>query len=177
MKWYKYVIGFDQNNQWAVVRTVRGGIREGILELKDALVSAVRNSRLVPTGLWRPWAITVYLGAVGYLVLLVRRYIIARRRRVLAGITGALPRSKRRAAALYSDMLFAYARRGIVKDASHTPLEFLSHLLYRPVPERQLATELTGLYYRTRFGDYSFGKPDERRFREMLKRLEHMLRR
>jgi transglutaminase-like putative cysteine protease len=177
MKWYKYVIGFDQNNQWAVVRTVRGGIREGILELKDALVSAVRNSRLVPTGLWRPLAITVYLGAVGYLVLLVRRYFSARRRRVLAGITGALPRSKRRAAALYSDMLFAYARRGIVKDASHTPLEFLSHLLYRPVPERQLATELTGLYYRTRFGDYSFGKPDERRFREMLKRLEHMLRR
>jgi len=176
MKWYKYVIGFDQSNQWAVVRTVRGGIREGFLSLKESLTSALRNSRLIPPGLWRPFAMAIYLGAIGYVVLLARRYFSVRRRRSLAGITGALPRSKRRAAALYSDMLFAYARRGIVKDASHTPLEFLSHLLYRPAPERQLATELTGLYYRTRFGDYSFGKPDERRFREMLKQLEHMLR-
>jgi len=175
MKWYKYVIGFDQNNQWAVVRTVRGGIREGFLSFKESLISALRNSRLIPTGRWRPFTVTLYLGAIGYLVLLVRRYFSVRRRRGLAGITGALPRSKRRAAVLYSEMLFAYARRGIVKDASHTPLEFLARLLYRPAPERQLARELTGLYYRSRFGDRPFGKPDERRFREMLKRLELML--
>ncbi len=175
MKWYKYVIGYDRENQWALVRTVRERIRAGLFGLKMGVGDAVRNSRFIPPGMWRPFAITIYVGTIGYLVLLVRRYFTLRRRRILAGITGALPKPKRRAAALYSDMLFAYARRGIVKDESHTPLEFLSSLLYRPAPEQELATELTGLYYRTRFGDCAFGKPDERHFRDTLKRLERML--
>ena len=81
------------------------------------------------------------------------------------------------AAVLYADMLFAYARRGIVKRPDQAPLEFLSSLAYRPAAEQELAAELIQAYCRTRFGDYPFARPEERRFREMLRELGRMLKR
>ena len=177
MKWYKYVIGYNQKSQWAIVTTARARLRALPARFKGSIASIAGKSRLIPGGVWRPVAIAVYLGTMSYLILLLRHYFVVRRRRILAGLSRSLPAPKRSAAALYADMLFAYARRGMVKRSDHTPLEFLSSLAYRPAAEQQLAGELTRQYYRTRFGDDPFARPDEKRFREMLKELGRMLKR
>jgi len=177
MKWYKYVIGYNRNRQLNIVSTIGSRIRTLIVHSKERLASIGRGSRLVPEGVWRPVTLAVYLGALSYLILLLRHYYVVRRRRILAGLSRSLPGPKRSAAALYADMLFAYARRGIVKRPDQAPLEFLSSLAYRPAAEQELAGELIQAYCRTRFGDYPFARPDEKRFREMLTELGRMLKR
>ena len=177
MKWYKYVIGYNQNRQLSLVTTTGARIRAFLVESKEKLASVGRSSRLVPEGVWRPVTLAVYLGALIYLILLLRHYLIVRRRRILAGLSRSLPGPKMSAAVLYADMLFAYARRGIVKRPDQAPLEFLSSLAYRPAAEQELAAELIQAYCRTRFGDYPFARPEERRFREMLRELGRMLKR
>ena len=177
MKWYKYVIGYSNKSQWAIIETIQTNLGGFFLVSADRLRSTMGNSRLIPKGAWQPPVITIYLASVAYLLIRLRRYIVLRKRRSLAGITRSLPPEKRRAAALYADMLFAYARRGIIKRSSYTPVEFLSALAHRPAAERQLASELTHLYYLTRFGDRSFARTDERRSRETLSQIEHSLRR
>lgn len=177
MKWYKHVIGYNQNRQLSLVTSTAERIRTFLVQSKENLASIGRSSRLIPAGVWRPVVLAVYLGVLSYLVLLLRHLLVVRRRRILAGLSRSLPGQKMSAAALYADMLFAYARRGIVKRPDQAPLEFLSTLAYRPAAEQELAANLIQAYCRTRFGDYPFARTDEKRFREMLKELGRMLKR
>ncbi len=176
LKWYNYVMGYNEETQWDMVASIRRKIHGLLVQSAENLASFAGRLRLIPDGTWRPVAITVYLAGVGYFFLRLRRFMVVRRRRVLAGLTGSLSPARRRAAALYADMLFAYARHGMVKRADRTPLEFLSELMDRPAAERQLGAQLTGAYHRSRFGGYPFHRTDEKHYREMLKRLERMLR-
>jgi hypothetical protein len=152
--------------------TVRGFFVQFVRDLR----SLAGRLQLLPGGKLRPVAITVYLVGIGYLLFGLRRYIVLRRRRILAGLARSLAPEKRRAAAAYADMLFAYARHGTVRKPNQTPLEFLSDLARRPEAERKLAAQLTKTYQRTRFGGRPFPRTDEKHYRETLKKLARMLR-
>ena len=176
LNWYKYVMAYNDKSQRNVLVFIRTAIRDLLAQFVRDLRSLAARLRLVPGGKLRPVAITVYLAGIGYLLLRLRRHIVRRKRRILSGVTRSLTPEKRRAAAMYADMLFAYAKHGTVKEQNKAPLEFLSNLARRPAAERQIAAQLTQTYQRTRFGSAPFHRTDEKQCRETLKRLDRMLR-
>jgi len=176
LNWYKYVMAYNDQNQRSVLAFIRTTTRNFLAQFVRDLRSLAGRLRLVPGGKLRPVVITVYLAGIAYLIVRLRRHILARKRRTVAGLTRSLAPDKRRAAVLYADMLYAYAKYGTVKGLSQTPLEFLSNLARRPAPEQQMAAQITTAYYRARFGGSPFHLTDEKQCRETLKRLGRMLR-
>jgi hypothetical protein len=175
LNWYKYVMGYNDRSQRNVLVFIRTTTRDFLARFVRDVRSLAGRLRLVPGGKLRPVAITVYLAGIGYLLLRLRRHIVLRKRRIRAGVTRSLTPEKRRAAALYADMMFAYAKYGTVKEMNQTPLEFLSNLARRPAAERQIAAQLTQTYQRTRFGGAPFHRTDEKQCRETLRQLDRML--
>jgi transglutaminase-like putative cysteine protease len=159
LNWYKYVMGYNDQSQRSVLAFIGATVRGFFVQFVRDLRSLAGRLQLLPGGKLRPVAITVYLVGIGYLLFGLRRYIVLRRRRILAGLARSLTPEKRRAAAAYADMLFAYARHGTVRK-----------------PKRKLAAQLTKTYQRTRFGGRPFPRTDEKHYRETLKKLARMLR-
>jgi len=82
--------------------------------------------------------------------------------------------SQRVITALYRSMIERFAREGIVKSKSATPLEFLSQIHEQWPEAEHIASVLTHLYARVRFGQAPL-TAEERSSAEMLLQTLHTL--
>jgi transglutaminase-like putative cysteine protease len=119
----------------------------------------------------------VYLMAAA-MVLVVLWYIIERqrlrRRAHRIGVDFLPPAQQVRLArqlAFFDQLMRVLHRRGIVRPAYLTPLEFASSLTFLPRESYDLIFRLTGLFYRVRFGDLDLSPIRQRHLHEVVRRL------
>lgn len=143
MRWYKYVIEYDLQQQMGALVAIR--------DLWRSLRGDSDGERLGRET--RATARRVLSGALAVLVLAGLIGVVWRRRSVGRALEGrAADPSAVAAAALYGELLRIYGRRGYGRPPAMTAREFADTLRRRAAPGLALASEVIDVYERARFG-------------------------
>lgn len=143
MRWYKYVIEYDLQQQVGALVALRDVWRSlrGVGEGTGLSAETRASARRVLTGL------------LGLLLLAGLAGVVWRRRNVGRDARpDAIDPATAAAAALYADLLRIHARRGYGRTPAMTAREFLASLRGRRAPGIALATDVIDLYEAARFG-------------------------
>jgi len=165
LKWYRYVVEYDLNEQFQAVGRLRGWLPE-LFEQGGAAVPGVPSVRRVVR---ERRGMLVGLGvvasvAIGLVVVLLRRRRRVRGRRVSASI--------HRSTQLYLLLLRHLARRGHTKRPADTALEFQRLVEGGGTPDEvAVVREVTGRYLATRFGGAPLPPADAGRLAERVRAL------
>jgi len=144
MRWYKYVIEYDLEQQLGALLALR--------DLWRSLGSSdeARKPEQQRTRTQARW-ILIGLLAGGALLGLVA--LVWRRRRPRGMLAPAAPDPRSAAAAvLYADLLQAYQERGVTRRPTMTSREFIEDLRRRNAPGQALSAEIVDVYEAVRFG-------------------------
>lgn len=160
MRWYKYVIEYDLEQQLGALlglremwRALRPGTGPPDPERAEARATARR----------------LLAGLVGG-VLLVGLAILATRRRRPGEV--ALDHRVDEVAALFGELVRVHGRRGLGRAPAMTAREFLAQVERRDVPGRGLSAEIVALYEAVRFGGEAPPPEVVERLRRRLVRFE-----
>jgi hypothetical protein len=156
LKWDHLFIHYSAGDQFTIVQGLRQSGEAVRLRVSDSLADTVgAGSALLGRFLQTFTSAGMPLTALCVLTMVVAMCVItyrARHRERASLRQDVCSTSQRVITALYRSMIENFARQGIVKGASMTPLEFLS-LVREQWPEVwPSASALTHLYTRVRFG-------------------------
>lgn len=143
MRWYKYVIEYDLQQQVGALVALRDVWRSlrGVGEGNGLGAETRASARRVLTGL------------LGLLLLAGLAGVVWRRRNIGPDARpDAVDPATAAAAALYAELLRIHARRGYGRTPAMTAREFLASLRGRRAPGIALATDVIDLYEAARFG-------------------------
>ncbi|MCB9528653.1 MAG: DUF3488 domain-containing protein [Myxococcales bacterium] len=159
MRWYKYVIEYDLQQQVGALIALRdlwrslSGPGEGEGFARETRTTARR----------------LLTGLLGLLLLAGLASVVWRRRNVGRGDRAdAVDPATVAAAALYAELLQIHARRGHGRTPAMTAREFLASLAARRLPGLALATEVVDVYEAARFGGEA---PEPARVEALAERL------
>jgi hypothetical protein len=161
--WDRYILIFSAQDQIDVLTVFRDRYREWNRELQKQTKNS--TGRKLPIILWERYR--ALLIGVLFLPILIYfgLYLYKQHKRKLKLIRSPV--------LFYQEMLLLLQRRGFVKPVAATPSEFaqqISGLL--PAPASIDVTNLTNLFYRARFGNYSLTREDEAYVVSALRRLQ-----
>ena len=178
LKWDHLFINYSVADQFALVQGLRQGGEAVRIRLSDSLADTIaagstlldRLTRTVFSAGISQWAL--FLLALTMLAGLILCRANRQRHTLLAEDMGST--SQRAITALYRSMIERFAREGIIKSRSTTPLEFLSQIHEQWPEAEHIARVLTHLYARVRFGQAPL-TAEERSSAEMLLQTLHTL--
>jgi hypothetical protein len=155
LKWDSLFVNYSVGDQFAVVQGIREGGEAVRIRMSDSLTSMVGKGSallgrlmtvLAPSNGQRTALFIILAIVTSCLMYILRRHSRESSRQ------DSFSSNQRVVNILYTSMLSRLAQQGIVKEASTTPLEFLSHI-HEQWPEAWPTVEaLTRLYTRVRFG-------------------------
>jgi hypothetical protein len=176
LKWDHLFVNYSVGDQFAVVQGIRQSGEAVRIRVADSLAGALGAGSmllsrflkmLIPVGLARTAILLVALIAATYLAL----DIISRQRRASLLKQDRHSTNQQTITVLYSKMIDSLARQGIAKRASTTPLEFLL-IVHEQWPEvSPIASALTDLYVRVRFGQAPLTAEDQSSAENLLRTL------
>lgn len=157
LQWDSLFVSYSASDQFAVVQGLRESGDAVRTKLSNSLTSMLANgARMLFTLLKTLTPSTIPHVALLLALALVTSYLLLHRFRRYGGkrLREDLYSSDQRIViALYRSMVDCFARHGIAKSASATPLEFLQHIHEQWGEAWPAAGALTHLYARVRFGE------------------------
>jgi protein-glutamine gamma-glutamyltransferase len=162
--WDRYILIFSAQDQINVLITVRDRYKEIAQALKEESDRA-KSSKVGWVQLWQRYrAELIAIAAIPVLLFYAVRLHRNRKRKLELIRTPVL---------FYQEMLALLQQKGYEKPAATTPSEFAQHVSQRlPDPANADVTNLTVLFYKARFGQYSLTREDQAYVKTALTRLQ-----
>jgi hypothetical protein len=160
--WFQYVVGYDKQEQRSLATSLQNNLFEYRRSLAQ-LVSFIRRTNA-------SHGPTLILIGLSVVVMLLMVFAVSRVRRFgwrrALSFHQAQAKTETAAVEFYQRLMVLLANRGLTRDASMTPLEFVNGLDLQP------ALTITRAYNRVRFGGEQLSAAELREIEKTLSELE-----